>query len=61
MEAIVKKNKELSWDGWDVIHSYPSEKAKTSKYGKRINNRWCIARRFEITEKGWEIPAKFAR
>jgi hypothetical protein len=61
MEAIVKKNRELRWDGWDVIHFYPSEKAKTSKFGQRINNKWCITKRFEVTEQGWDLPNKFVR
>ncbi len=61
MELIVKKNKELKWDGWDVIHFYPSEKARTSKFGARINGKWCMVRRFVITEKGWEIPTKVMR
>lgn len=61
MEQIVKKNKELKWDGWNVIHFYASEKARTSRFGARINGKWCMVRRFPITEKGWEIPNKLVR
>ncbi len=61
MEEVVKKNKELTWDGWDVVHFYPSEKARTSVHGRLIKGKWCIARRFEITEKGWDIPNKLVR
>ena len=61
MEKIVGKNKDLMWEGWDVVHFYPSEKAKTSKFGRRINNKWCITKRFELNERGWDIPHKFAR
>jgi hypothetical protein len=61
MEKIVKRNRELMWDGWDVIHFYPSEKARTSKFGARIKNRWCIHRRFVPTEQGWDIPQKLVR
>jgi hypothetical protein len=61
MEKIVKRNRELMWDGWNVIHFYPSDKARTSKFGMRIKDRWCISRRFELTEKGWEIPSKLVR
>jgi hypothetical protein len=61
MEKIVKRNRELMWDGWTVVHFYPSEKARTSKFGKRIKNRWCIHRRFEVTEQGWDIPQKLVR
>ena len=61
MEKIVSKNKELKWDGWDVVHFYPSEKARTSKFGARVNDKWCMVKRFEITEKGWDIPNKIMR
>jgi hypothetical protein len=61
MEKIVKRNRELMWDGWDVIHFYPSEKARTSKFGARIKGRWCIYRRISITEQGWDIPQKLVR
>jgi hypothetical protein len=61
MEKIVKKNRELMWDGWDVIHFYPSEKARTSKFGARVKGRWCIQRRIVPTEQGWDIPAKLVR
>lgn len=61
MEEIVKKNKELKWDGWDVIHFYPSEKARTSKFGARVNGKWCMVKRFPVTEKGWDIANKLVR
>lgn len=61
MEMLVKKNKSLTWDGWTVIHFYHSDKAGTSRFGARINGKWSIVRRFEVGEKGWEIPSKFLR
>jgi hypothetical protein len=61
MEKIVTKNKELEWDGWDVVHFYPSDKARTSKFGALVNDKWCMVKRFVITEKGWEIPNKIMR
>ena len=33
MEAIVSKNSNLSWDGWDVVEMTRSDKAFASKYG----------------------------
>ena len=59
MESIVSKNKDLRWDGWTVISSYPSEKGRTSKFGARVNGRWHLQRRFELTRKGWDIPKNF--
>jgi hypothetical protein len=61
MEELVSKNKDLMWDGWTVVHFYSSEKAKTSKFGKIVQGKWCITKRFEVFEKGWDIPNKFAR
>lgn len=61
MESIVEKAKFLHWDGWTVISSYPSKKAGTSKYGAYVDGKWHIQRRFEPTEKGWEIDERFFR
>ena len=33
MESIVTKNRQLSWDGWTVVETFPSEKAYYSKFG----------------------------
>lgn len=59
MEMIVLKNKSLSWNGWNVIHSYPSEKGATSIYGAYIKDKWHITRRFQLESDGWELPDKF--
>lgn len=61
MESIVKNNKHLSWDGWTVINSYPSDKARTSTRGVFINGSWHIQNRFAPSELGWDIPDKFVR
>ena len=59
MEELVKKNRELIWDGWTVVHSYQSDKARTSKFGRRVNNKWHLQRRFELSRDGWDIPKRF--
>jgi hypothetical protein len=56
MESIVKENKLFSWDGWTVVILEESPKGKTSKYGKRIENKWYIEKRYEPSENGWTIP-----
>lgn len=61
MEKLVEKAKYLRWDGWTVISSYPSKKASTSKYGAFVDGQWHIQRRFEPTEKGWDIPERFLK
>ena len=60
MEKIVNKNKDLFWDGWTVVHSYQSDKARTSRYGALVNGKWHLQRRIEPTEAGWELPNRFA-
>jgi len=59
MEKIVSNHKSLSWNGWDVIHAYPSDKGATSKFGAYINGKWHITRRFQLGSNGWELPDKF--
>lgn len=61
MEEIVNKNKSLFWDGWTVVSSFPSEKARTSKNGARVNGVWHIQKRFVPDENGWDIPNRFVR
>jgi len=61
MEAIVMKNKQLSWDGWDVVHQYPSDRAWSSKYGVFVNNKWYMQKRYTPSTNGWGIPDKYAQ
>lgn len=61
MEKIVKRNKFLKWDGWDVVNAFPSEKGRTSKDGAYINGIWHIQRRYTVDERGWNIPDKLVR
>lgn len=59
MEKIVAKNKFLKWDGWSVVSFYPSNKARTSKYGAIVDGKWSIVKIFNVDKKGWDIPDKF--
>jgi hypothetical protein len=61
MEEIVKKNRELSWDGWTVVHLYHNKVAWRYRNGVQIRGRWYVQTRFEPNERGWEIPKKFVR
>lgn len=61
MESIVSANKTLSWDGWTVLDTYPSDKGRTSKQGVFANEKWHMQRRFDPTSTGWEIPDKYVR
>lgn len=56
MENIVNSNPNLFWDGWTVVHKTKTNKAIMSKHGMKINGKWYITKRFEITRSGWDIP-----
>ena len=59
MEQIVSNNKFLSWDGWTVVETVPSEKAFYSKFGVYKNGKWQMKKEFIPSIKGWEIPDKY--
>jgi hypothetical protein len=59
MEQIVSNNRFLSWDGWTVIETVPSEKAFYSKFGVYKNSKWQMKKEFVPSIKGWEIPDKY--
>jgi hypothetical protein len=59
MEQIVKKNKELSWIGWDVVERKRSDIAKTSPMGVRVKDNWYIQKIFTVNRDGWDIPNKY--
>jgi len=61
MEEIVAKNRSLHWDGWTVIHSFQSHKARTSKFGAYRKGRWYIQKRFVPGKNGWNIPDNIVR
>jgi hypothetical protein len=59
MESIVSKNKALSWDGWTVVSSYPSDRASVSKNGAMVNGKWCMVSKISPNRDGWDIPDKY--
>lgn len=61
MESIVSKNKQLSWDGWDVVHRYQSDRAWSSTNGVFVNNKWYMEKRYAPSRNGWDIPDKYAQ
>lgn len=60
MEAIVEANKDLSWDGWDVISLSSTDAGFMSKNAIRIKGKWFNKTIYSLTENGWEIPNKIA-
>lgn len=61
MERVVKRNRALHWDGWVVVHTFPSEKGRTSKFGLYRKGRWFIQKRMVPGKNGWNIPDNFVR
>jgi hypothetical protein len=59
MEKIVNKNKNLIWNGWDVIDLKESEIARTSPVGIRVKDKWYLHRTYKPGRNGWDIPNKY--
>ena len=59
MESIVKKNRNLRWDGWNVVDIKKSDIARTSPQGIRINNEWYLHKVYALNSSGWDIPNKY--
>lgn len=59
MESIVKKNRNLRWDGWNVIDLKRSDIGRTSPQGIRINNEWYLHKVYTVNGNGWDIPNKY--
>ena len=61
MEAIVKNNKSLSWDGWNVVELIKSKSGMFKPEGAYVNGSWYIKNTFSANRDGWRIPNKYAR
>ena len=58
---IVDSNKNLSWDGWNILEVKESLSAEYKPDGKLINGKWHYVKSFNLTENGWEVPTKYVR
>jgi hypothetical protein len=56
MEKIVSLQKDLYWDGWNVVKYKNNPAAQFNKSGAYRNGRWYSKSTFPLTEKGWSIP-----
>lgn len=59
METIVSNNKSLKWDGWTVVNYTQAPTAWTKVNGALVDGKWYSTNRYEPSEKGWDIPARF--
>lgn len=56
MESIVAKNRNLEWDGWDVVHINPKASSFMKPRAVFRNGEWHVATRYPVTEDGWTVP-----
>lgn len=61
MENIVKNNRSLSWNGWDVVELTKSPTAMFKRNGSYVNGKWYLKNTFTIERDGWRIPKKYMR
>jgi hypothetical protein len=61
MEAIVKTNDALSWDGWTVLEAKKSPVAWMKPNAAFIKHEWHVVNRFDVSNHGWDIPAKLVK
>ncbi len=56
MEDIVARNRNLAWDGWDVIH-YSNKPASFMKANAAFRDgKWRTATRYPVDKDGWTVP-----
>jgi hypothetical protein len=60
-EKIVENNKSLTWDGWNIVQLTKSPTAWMKPEGIRKDNEWFLQKHYNLSEEGWELPAKFVR
>ena len=58
MDEIVKANKSLSWDGWNVVQMVQDDYAEFLSVGTldKLTMQWYRKIVFPCTENGWDIP-----
>jgi hypothetical protein len=59
MESIVRKNRNLCWDGWNVLDLKRSDIGRTSVDGVRIKGVWYLKKVYTAERVGWDIPNKY--
>lgn len=61
MEAIVKTNDALSWDGWTVLESKKSPVAWMKAEAAFVKDNWYAVNRYEPGSDGWDVPTKLVK
>lgn len=58
---VVKNNKFLHWDGWDIVDFKFDANAEYDKRGIRYKNRWGFEKRYSPDHEGWKVPQRYVR
>lgn len=56
METIVRKNKNLIWDGYDVIILREHPNPEISVNARFVGGKWWRATAVPLTRRGWMLP-----
>lgn len=56
MEKIVRRQKNLIWDGYDVLLLVRHPNPVVYKDARFINGKWFRTNRIPLTRQGWELP-----
>ena len=58
-EKLALRNPNFYWDGWTLVHTKQSPMAMFRADGILRNNRWFIAKRYDVGSDGlYRVPSK---
>lgn len=55
-ETIVSRNKQLSWDGWNIVRMKPNRAAWMQRNGAFKDGQWFEKTTYAPSRDGWKIP-----
>lgn len=61
-ESLVRNRRDLSWDGWTIVHQTPHGGGWLRKDGvfNRLTRRWAVVKFYEIGSDGrYNVPRSF--
>ncbi|CAB5221906.1 hypothetical protein UFOVP359_128 [uncultured Caudovirales phage] len=59
--SIVQANKNLFWDGWNIVDWKADTLGEMSKDGMLRDGKWGLYKVYSPNENGWEVPSRYAR
>lgn len=58
---IVDNNKNLLWNGWDIVEFRKNPEAIYNKNAMFINGTWCSVNIYKPGKDGWKVPEKYVK